>query len=79
MNRAKRRSELIRLSRKAKEAEMFASLAVVNRNDLIEQSQGPPVDGKFTFDELSTITGLSRTRIGQIIYGLRGKRNKESA
>lgn len=70
--RAARRDELRIRCEVAKAASEAEALSTKARDELIERYQGPPAKGKFSFNELAAITGLSRTRIGQIIYGRRG-------
>ena len=45
--------------------------ALEARDHLLADLQGAPSEGKFSYTELSAITGLSRTRIGQIIRDVR--------
>jgi hypothetical protein len=48
-----------------------ASRAINLRDALLAECQGPPAEGKFSYTELAEITGLSRTRVSQIVRDVR--------
>lgn len=48
-----------------------AAAAVRLRNKDMDEFQGPTYHGKFTYTELAQITGMSRSRVNQIISGRR--------
>lgn len=74
--RANRSDALREVCNEANDATAVATQAVHRRDRLIETWQGPKAEGKFTYNELVPITGLSRARLGQIILGIRRKKVK---
>ena len=69
-----RRKDLVTLASRAAKATAVAEDTIDRRDTLLEESQGPRSEGKFTYTELSEITGLSRTRLTQIIGPIRKAR-----
>lgn len=51
-----------------------ASTAVRQRDEDLAAWQGPRSEGKFSYTELADITGLSRSRVNQIITAVRKRR-----
>lgn len=69
--RSKRRLRIEERCADATTAEHTRAAAVDRRNRLLAESQGPPAEGKFTYTELAEISGLTRTRVAQIIRDVR--------